>query len=82
MWYRVTTDPEVVLHISSGIKQHFNVEGYFPYEVVVITWDHVGHYYESTDPVSSVSLLHIIYNSSNRPILSSVYWLLMVLGHM
>ena len=82
VWFRVTTDPEVVLRISNSVKQHFNVEEYFAYEVVVITWDRVGHYYQSTDPVSSVSILYKVYKWSNRPILSSVYWLLMVLGHM
>lgn len=64
VWYRVTTDPEIVLLISGSVEQHFNVEGYFPYEVAVVTWDHVGHFSESTDPVSHTSLVHVVYNCS------------------
>ena len=79
VWYRSTTDPEIILRVRDEISTAFPQLSisFIAQEVVVVTWDHVGYYARRTDLViiiilHIITLIHAIYFVFYRQIHSSV----------
>ena len=78
VWYRSTTDPEIILRVRNEIAAAFPQLSisFIAQEVVVVTWDHVGYYAQHTDLViiilHIITLIHAIYFVFYRQIHSSV----------
>ena len=79
VWYRSTTDPEIILRVRNEIAAAFPQlsTSFIAQEVVVTTWDHVGYFARRTDLViiiilHIITLIHAIYFVFYRQTHSSV----------
>ena len=79
VWYRSTTDPEIILRVRNEIAAAFLQlsMSFIAQKVVVTTWDHVGYYNSHTDLViiiilHIITLIHAIYFVLYRQTHSSV----------
>ena len=58
MWYRETSDPELIARARSDIMRdpllfpEVDFSTFFPTSIFIATWDHVGYYSQHSDKVS------------------------------
>ena len=62
VWYRLTTDPEIILRVRNEIAVAFPQlsTSFIAQEVVVATWDRVGYFDTRTDKVLISNLINFV----------------------
>ena len=67
VWYRETSDPELIARARSDIMRdpllfrEVDFSTFLPTSIFIATWDRVGYYNQSSDKVSIVKIL--VYNT-------------------
>ena len=56
VWYRSTSDPEIILRVRNEIAVAFPQLMFMAREVLIVTWDNVGYFDQKIDKVIIIKL--------------------------